>query len=133
MATIALFAVALACGAGNAQIVASRCGQEPTFQPTLGIPTPQVASARPAATAETAVVIGVWSDCVRPQMATVRLGQLVQWQAKEGIAPEIVLDDGTSLGQVRHVLELTFGRPGSYRYHFRDSPAVGGTLVVGAP
>lgn len=92
-----------------------------------------VASGRPAATAERAVIIGVWSDCVRPQMATVRQGQLVQWQAKEEIAPELVLDDGTSLGHVRHVLELTFARPGTYRYHLRDQPTAGGTLVVGAP
>jgi plastocyanin len=66
-------------------------------------------------------------------MATVLVGQLVQWQAREEIAPEIVLDGGTSLGHVRHVLELTFARPGTYRYHLRDSPTVGGTLVVGAP
>jgi hypothetical protein len=132
-ATVTLLAVALACGAGNAQGVASRCGDEPTFQPTLGVPTPHVASAPPTATLEKMVVIGVWSDCVRPQMATVLVGQLVQWQAKEEIAPEIVLEDGTSLGHVRHVLELTFPRPGSYRYHFRDLPAVSGTLVVGAP
>ena len=82
---------------------------------------------------ESAVVIGVWSDCVRPQTATVRSGQLVQWQAAEaGIVPEIVLEEGTSLGQVRPVLEFRFVRPGTYRYHFRDSAAVGGTLVVEA-
>jgi plastocyanin len=92
-----------------------------------------VASALPAQTMEQAVAIGVWSDCVRPLTATVRVGQRVQWQAKEGIAPEIILDDGTSLGQVRHVLELTFAHPGTLRYHLRDSPGVRGTLVVGAP
>ncbi len=131
-AATSLFAVALACGAGNAQVVASRCGQEPTYLPQLGVPTPGLASATPAATIGKAVVIGVWSDCVRPQVATVRLGQLVQWQAREGAAPEIVLEDGTSLGHVRHVLELTFAHPGTLRYHFRQSPAVGGTLVVSA-
>jgi hypothetical protein len=126
-----LLAATLGCGGGNAGVEASRCGQDPTFRPTLGIPTPAVASARPAATVERAVVIGVWSDCVRPQTAAVRLGQLVQWQAREeGVAAEIVLEDGTSLGHVRHVLEYTFARSGTFRYHVHDSPAIGGTLVV---
>lgn len=93
-----------------------------------------VASARPAAAVENAVVIGVWADCVRPLMATVRMGQLVQWQAREeGLVAEIVLEDGTSLGHVRHVLEFTFARAGTYRYHLRESPASGGTIVVDAP
>jgi hypothetical protein len=126
-----LFAATLACGGGKAGVEANRCGQDPTFQPTLGIPTPALASARPAATVERAVVIGVWSDCVRPQTAAVRVGQLIQWQAREkGVAAEIVLEDGPSLGHVRHVLEYTFARSGTFRYHVRDSPAIGGTLVV---
>lgn len=134
-AIVSLMAAALAaCAPSSAGGAASRCGQEPTFQPQLGVPTPGLASAMPAATIEKAVVIGVWSDCVRPQMAAVRVAQLVQWQAKEGgISPEIVLEDGTSLGHVRHVLELIFAHPGTFRYHLRDSPTVGGTLVVGAP
>jgi hypothetical protein len=112
---------------------ASRCGQLPTLQPTLGVPTPALASpnASTAATAETTVSILVWSDCVQPQTVTAHSGQLVQWAAAEaGIAPEIVLEDGTSLGQVRHVLEFRFVRPGRYRYHLREFPAVLGTIVV---
>lgn len=129
---VLLTATLAACACGNA--AASRCGQLPTLQPTLGVPTPAVASAAPAATAESVVGIGVWSDCVRPETVTVRSGQLVQWAAaEEGIAPEIVLEDGTSLGQVRHVLEFRFTRAGTFRYHLRDSPAVIGTIVVNAP
>lgn len=130
LAAASILAAALACGAGNTQVATSRCGQEPTFQPGLGGPTPAVATATAAATVEKAVIIGVWSDCVRPQTATVRLGQLVQWQAKEEVAAEIVLEDGTSLGHVRHVLEFRSARTGTFRYHFRDTPAVGGTLVI---
>ena len=134
LAAVSLSAVTLAaCVSGNSDVAASRCGQRPTFQPAIGVPTPGLASAPPAATVESAVVIGVWSDCVRPQTVTVRSGQLVQWQAaEEGISPEIVLEDGTSIGQVRHVLEFRFVRPGTYRYHFRDSPAVSSTLIVEA-
>lgn len=113
---------------------ASRCGQLPTLQPTLGVPTPAVASPNAStttATPDTTVGILVWSDCVRPQTVSARSGQLVQWAAaEEGIAPEIVLEDGTSLGQVRHVLEFRFARPGTYRYHLREFPAVLGTIVV---
>jgi len=73
----------------------------------------------------------VWSDCFRPETTSARPGQLVQWGAAEaGIAPEIVLEDGTSLGIVRHVLEFRFSQPGTYRYHLRDSPQVTGTIVV---
>jgi hypothetical protein len=82
-------------------------------------------------TLETAVVIGVWSDCVRPETTTAHPWQLVQWQANDvGISPELVLEDGTSLGQVRHVLEFHFPQPGTYRYHMRNSPQVLGTIVV---
>lgn len=111
---------------------ASRCGQLPTFRPTLGVPTPALASPDTIApAAEKTVGIGVWSDCVRPQSVTVQVGQLVQWAAaEEGIAPEVVLDDGTSLGWVRHVLEYRFTRPGTYRYHLRERPDVVGTIVV---
>jgi hypothetical protein len=80
---------------------------------------------------EPAVVIGAWSDCFRPQLASARPGQLVQWQAAEaGISPEIVLDDGGSLGRVQHVLEFRFVHPGTYGYHLRNSPQVSGTIVV---
>lgn len=112
---------------------ASRCGQLPTLQPTLSAPTPAVASpnASTGVTTETTVGILVWSDCVRPQTATAHAGQLVQWAAaEEGIAPEIVLEDGTSLGKVQHVLEFRFSRSGTYRYHLREFPSVLGTIVI---
>jgi plastocyanin len=83
------------------------------------------------ATAAPAVVIGAWSDCFRPESADARSGELVQWQAAEaGITPELVLDDGGSLGRIQHVLEFRFVQPGTYRYHVRSAPQVSGTIVV---
>lgn len=103
---------------------------QPTFQPS-GAPTPQRAVGTPTSTVGPAAVIGTWADCFRPETATARPGQLVQWQqAEEGIAPEIVLEDGTSLGRVQHVLEYRFARAGTYRYYLRGSPNVRGTIVV---
>jgi plastocyanin len=94
-------------------------------------PTPAVASPPVSANVEVAVVIGAWSDCFRPESADARPGQLVQWQAAEaGITPELVLDNGASLGRVQHVLEFRFVQPGTYRYHVRSSPQVTGTIVV---
>lgn len=127
-----LSAVVLACGVGPPGTATSRCGIYPTFQPT-GAQTPQRAlvPASPASTVGPVAVIGTWADCFRPETTTARPGQLVQWQAAEGgIAPEIVLEDGTSLGQIRPVLEFQFSRPGTYRYHMRGAPTVGGTIVV---
>jgi len=108
----------------------AQCGERPPFQ-SGSAPTPLVSTALPSATAEQAVGIDVWSVCFRPETTSARPGQLVQWGAAEaGIAPEIVLEDGTSLGTVRHVLEFRFSQPGTYRYHLRDSPQVTGTIVV---
>lgn len=119
-----------ACGDGRG-VVTSQCGEHPRSSVQSGIPTPAVATSLPAATVEPAVVIGVWSDCVRPETASARAGQLVQWQAVEaGIAPEIVLADGTSLGRIQPVLEHRFGQAGTYRYEVRSSPRVTGTIIV---
>lgn len=128
-----LSAVVLACGVGPPGTATSRCGIYPTFQPT-GAQTPQRAlvPASPASTVGPVAVIGTWADCFRPEIATARPGQLVQWQTKEegGVGPEIVLEDGTSLGRVQHVLEYQFPRAGTYRYHMRGSPNVRGIIVV---
>lgn len=122
----------LACTAGSSGLVGSRCGMQPTFQPS-GAPTPQRALGTPTSTFGPAAVIGTWADCFRPETVNARPGQLVQWQAAEGgIAPEIVLEDGTSLGRVQHVLEYQFTRAGTYRYYMRGSPNVRGTVVVAA-
>jgi plastocyanin len=99
----------------------------------FGVTTPGVASSPSSvsATAESVVVIGVWSNCFRPETTSARPGQLIQWQAIEaGIAPELVLEDGTSLGLVRHVLEFRFGQPGTYRYHVRNSAQVTATVIM---
>jgi plastocyanin len=78
------------------------------------------------------VVVGAWADCFRPETVTVRIGELVQWQPAEvevdGV--EIVLEDGSSLGRIRHVLEWRPTRAGTYRYHSNRSPSVQGTVVV---
>lgn len=46
------------------------------------------------------------------------------------MAPEIVLEDGTSLGRIQHVLEYRFAQAGTYRYDVRSSPRVTGTIIV---
>lgn len=108
----------------------AKCGERAPFQ-SGGAPTPRVSTAQPSATVEETVGIDVWSVCFRPEITTARPGQLVQWGAAEaGIAPEILLEDGTSLGTVRHILESRFSQPGTYRYHIRSSPHVTGTIVV---
>lgn len=127
---LALAALALSACVGSLAVSTTRCGERPPFQ-SNGAPTPNVATTLPSATIERAVVIGVWSDCIRPETASARPGQLVQWQAIEaGPDREIVLEDGTSVGFIRHVLEFRFTQPGTYRYHLRDSPQVTGTIVV---
>jgi plastocyanin len=130
-ATAALMTLAVlglsACGTPTAS--SSRCGEQPPSQAGSAL-TPRVSTAQPSATAEQLVVIGVWSDCFRPESAGARPGQLVQWTAAEAIEPELVLEDGTSLGAVRHVLEYRFSQPGTYLYHLRNSPQVTGTIVV---
>ncbi len=119
-----------ACGDGRG-VATSQCGEHPRSSVQSGISTPAVATSLPSATAEHAVVIGVWSDCIRPETASARAGQLVQWQAVEaGTGPEIVLEDGTSLGRIQHVLEYRFGQLGTYRYEVRSSPRVTGTIIV---
>jgi plastocyanin len=108
----------------------SRCGVRATSAPGAAS-TPNVAPSLPIATANDRVVIEVWADCIRPATVTARPGQLIQWQAAEaGIEPELVLEDGTPLGQVRHVLEVRLTQPGTYRYHVRSAPGVTGTVVV---
>lgn len=122
--------VIVSCG-GDGSAVASNCGNRPAPAAPSGGATPQVASGVPSATVEKTAVIGVWSDCVRPDTVSVRVGEMVQWQAQEaGIAPELVLDDGSALGQVRLVLEVRFSNPGTYRYHVQGSTGVRGTIVV---
>jgi hypothetical protein len=125
--TLALLGVS-ACGTPTAST--ARCGERPPSQ-SGSARTPLVSTALPSATAEQAVGIDVWSGCFRRETTSVRPGQLVVWGTAEvGIAPEIVLEDGTSLGTVRHVLEFRFSQPGTYRYHLRDSPQVSATIVV---
>jgi plastocyanin len=129
LATLAaLVVVASACS--SAASPRAGCGVEPAAPPS-GPPTPQVASAAPASTRAPAAVIRAWSDCFLPDTITVTSGQLVQWQSAElGFAPEIVLEDGSPVGRIQHVLEVNFSTPGAYRYHVRGLPSVGGTIVV---
>lgn len=129
LAAILLVLALTTCSPGGS-VSASKCGEWPLPQ-SSGAKTPAVATAVAIATATPAVVIGAWSDCFRPESADVRPGQLVQWQAAEaGITPELVVDDGGSLGRIQHLLEFRFLQPGTYRYHVRNSPQVSGTIVV---
>lgn len=128
-----------ACAAGTAPVGAARTCGEPPATPSLGsagTPPPTPTTGPPNATNTTGpvMVIGAWPDCFRPQIATVHTGQLIQWQARRpGMDPELVLEDGTSLGRITHVLEFRAPQPGTYRYHVRNDASVAGTIVVEAP
>jgi hypothetical protein len=54
----------------------------------------------------------------------------VQWQQADAGQYRIVLDAGTQLGTIRHVLEVRFNRPGTYLYHLDQSHDVTGTIMV---
>lgn len=123
-----LLCVVLFC-ACTSEATGSKCGVKPSSA-SAGAATPQIATQGTLAT-DRLVVVRVWSDCFQPDKVTVRSGELIQWQAAEdGIAPEIVLEDGSPLGQVRHMLEFRFATPGTYRYHVQLQPSVVGTVVV---
>jgi hypothetical protein len=44
-----------------------------------------------------------------------------------------VLDEGDNLGEVSHVLEVRFNRPGIYPYHDRAGAGRGTVIVEGVP
>jgi hypothetical protein len=54
----------------------------------------------------------------------------VQWQQADAGQYRIVFDTGTQLGTIRHVLEVRFNRPATYRYHLDQSRDATGTIVV---
>lgn len=77
-------------------------------------------------------VVGAWRTCFRPEVVTVPAGSILQWQNAAAGHQRVILDDGTDLGPVRHVLEVRFSRAGSYRYHgTRDGGAAGTVIVQG--
>jgi plastocyanin len=76
------------------------------------------------------VPIAVWSACVRPAVVTVEAGEIVQWQQADAGQYRVVLDTGTELGPIRHVLEVRLNRPGTYHYHSGQSRDVTGTIIV---
>ena len=110
------------------------CGLYPTHRPLQpGIPTPRVAM--PATSVEVAPtpqvgLVGTWASCFRPEVVTIRAGEVVQWQQVGRDSPDVVLEDRTDLGPVRHVLEVRFNRPGRYSYHSRSDRRVAGAVVV---
>lgn len=58
----------------------------------------------------------------------------MQWQQADAGHYRVVLDTGTQLGTIRHVLEVRFNRAGTYRYHLDQSRDANGTIiVVGTP
>jgi hypothetical protein len=103
----------------------------PALAPASGVPTPNVAAVGSGAAHPPVAVVLAWSDCVRPERVDVRAGAMVQWQALErGADHELVLEDGTTLGRIAHVLEYRVTQPWIYRYRSRALPSVGGTIVV---
>lgn len=135
-AALVLSLILAACAAGTTPVgAARRCGESPALPSIGNAATPMTAGPQTVTTTTGPVmVIGAWSDCFRPQIVTVHTGQLIQWQARDtGIDPELMLEDGTSLGRITHVLEFRFPQPGTYRYHVRNDTSVAGTIVVEAP
>lgn len=130
-------ALAVAAWAALASSVAPAslpCGQWPIAQPPgTAVPTPLVAPTpsgfRPTA-APRVVPVGAWSSCFRPAVVTIEAGETVQWQQVDSGQYRVVLDAGTQLGAIRHVLEVRFNRPGTYRYHGDQSRDVKGTITV---
>jgi plastocyanin len=133
---VAAAALAVATWSARASSVASAslpCGQWPVAQPRGTAPTP-LAAPTPAGfrptSAPRVVPVGAWSTCFRPAVVTIVAGETVQWQQADAGQYQIVLDTGTKLGTIRHVLEVRFNRPGTYRYHLDQSRDATGTIVV---
>src|SRR6266851_2577616 len=129
-------AAALAVAARAASSVASAslpCGQWPVAQPRGTAPTP-LAAPTPAGfrptSAPRVVPVGAWSTCFCPAVVTIAVGETVQLQQADAGQYRIVFDTGTQLGTIRHVLEVRFNRPGTYRYHRDQSRDATGTIVV---
>ncbi|MDQ6876388.1 MAG: hypothetical protein M3082_01565 [Candidatus Dormibacteraeota bacterium] len=134
---VAAAALAVAAWAARDSSVASAslpCGQWPTAQPHgTAVPTPLAAPTPPGfrpTSAPRVVPVGAWSTCFRPAVVTIEAGETVQWQQADSGQYHVVLDTGTQLGTIRHVLEVRFNRPGTYGYHLDKSPDAKGTIVV---
>ena len=82
------------------------------------------------------VPVGAWSTCFRPSVVTIEAGETVQWQQVDSGSQvdleryRIVLDSGAQLGAIRHVLEVRFNRPGTYRYHGDPPRGASGIIVI---
>jgi hypothetical protein len=63
-------------------------------------------------------------------VATIETGESIQWQQVDSGAYYVALDGGTTFGPIRHVLEVRFNRPGTYRYRGNQSGDVKGTIIV---
>lgn len=135
---VAAAVLAVAAGAARSSSVTPvslPCGHWSPAQGTA-FPTPRVAPTPPdaATPAPRVVPVGAWLTCFRPAVVTIDAGQTIQWQQGDLGQYHVVLDDGTQFGPIRHVLEVRFNRPGTYRYHGDQSGDVTGTIiVVGAP
>lgn len=109
------------------------CGHYPSI-PTLqsGIPTPQVNAPSIGSTVAVAprVGVGAWSNCFRPEVVTIGVADVVQWQQIDYYSPIVSLENGLELGPVHHILEVRFNRPGRYSYRAKSDPNATGTVVV---
>ncbi len=141
LAVLAAFAAALSLLLGAQAIqfrasseAASACGQWPTPRPVdSSVPTPRIAptpSGFQSAASPPVAVVGAWKTCFRPALVKITVGKHVQWQDADAQGQGVVLDDGTDLGPIRHVLQVRFNRPGTYHYHGSRDGNANGTIIV---
>jgi plastocyanin len=126
--------VVLAVGAGERPPTRRplACGIYPSSAPVQS-GTPQVASPPVGSTVALAPrvgVVGAWASCFRPEVVTIKVAEVVQWQQIDYYSPVVALDNGLEFGPVRHILEVRFNRPGRYSYHAKSDPNAAGTVVV---
>lgn len=123
-------------GGSQAQSEQPPCGQYPSARPLeSAIPTPLVASPGTATglPVQAVAVVGAWSTCFRPSTVTIHTGTVVQWQAETTLPVTVILDSGSQLGPIKHILEVRFNRPGRYPYRGRPGSMSGVVVVQGDP
>jgi len=132
LVTAAALAVAAWAARADSATASLSCGQWPVAKPRGPAPTPQAAPTPPGfrPAGPRVVPVGAWSTCFRPAVVTIEAEDTVRWQQADAGQYRIVLDTGIQLGTIRHVLEVRFNRPGTYRYHLNNSRAATGTITV---
>jgi plastocyanin len=63
----------------------------------------------------------------------IQAGEVIQWLQADASRHQLALDEGGTLGEVGHVLEVRFNRPGNYPYHDKAGAGRGTVIVEGVP